>query len=80
MQEHLVCLNADTGQLMWERSMNVYQSDVPPHRIAWSSPVVDPETGNVYVYGVHGALTAFSSAGKSAPWPGVSTLSGMSGT
>jgi len=64
LQERLVCLNADTGQLLWERAMNVYQSDVPPHRIAWSSPVVDPETGNVYVYGVHGALTAFSSAGK----------------
>src|SRR5262249_44404381 len=64
LQERLVCLNADTGQLVWEQRMNLYLSDVPPHRVAWSSPAVDPETGNIYVYGVHGALVAFSPAGK----------------
>lgn len=64
LQERLVCLNADTGQLVWDYKMNLFHSDVPPHRAAWSSPVVDPETGNVYVYGVHGTLTAVNKAGK----------------
>ncbi|MCS7024486.1 MAG: PQQ-like beta-propeller repeat protein [Bryobacteraceae bacterium] len=64
LQERLVCLNADTGALLWEHRMNVYLSDVPPHRAAWSSPAVDPETGNVYVFGVHGALVAVNRLGK----------------
>src|SRR5207247_7126620 len=51
MQERLLCLDAETGKAIWERRFNVYQSDVPPRRLAWSSPVGDPATGNVYVFG-----------------------------
>lgn len=64
LQELLVCLNADTGKMIWQRPINLYSSDVPPHRIAWSSPAVDPVSGNVYVLSVHGTLTAFSRDGK----------------
>ncbi len=64
LQERVVCLNADTGRLLWEHKFNVYHSDVPPHRIAWSSPAGDPATGNVYVFGVGGELKAISAAGK----------------
>jgi outer membrane protein assembly factor BamB len=64
LRERLVCLNADTGKLIWEHSYNVFLSDVPPHRIAWSSPTGDPETGNVYIFGVGGSLTALDKAGK----------------
>ncbi len=64
VQERLVCLNADTGKLLWERRFNVFQSDVPMHRIAWASPAADPETGNVYVLGGGGTLLGFSKDGK----------------
>ncbi|MBC7927327.1 MAG: PQQ-like beta-propeller repeat protein, partial [Bryobacteraceae bacterium] len=64
LQERVVCLDADTGKLRWEHKYNVYLSDVPPHRIAWSSPAGDKETGNVYTLGVGGTLMAFSSEGK----------------
>lgn len=64
MQERLMCLNADTGKLLWEHRLNVYESDVPPRRIAWSSPVGDPATGNIYVLGACNELTAFSNDGK----------------
>src|SRR5262249_31142557 len=50
MQERVMCLNADTGKVVWERRLNVYESDVPPRRIAWSSPAGDPATGNIYVF------------------------------
>jgi len=62
-QERLMCFDADTGRLLWERRFNVYLSDVPPHRVGWASPVADPETGNVYVYGVGADLRGFSSDG-----------------
>src|SRR6185295_11764031 len=64
MQERVMCLNADTGKLLWERRLNVYESDVPPRRIAWSSPVGDPTTGNIYVFGACNELTALSNDGK----------------
>ena len=64
LQELLVCLNADTGKPIWQQAINLYSSDVPPHRAAWSSPAVDPATGNVYVLSVHGTLAAFSRLGK----------------
>lgn len=64
LQERLVCLNTDTGKLLWDQKINLWLSDVPPHRAAWSSPSVDPVSGNVYVYSVHGMLTAFSREGK----------------
>jgi outer membrane protein assembly factor BamB len=68
LQERLVCLNADTGRVLWERRFNVYLSDVPPHRVAWASPVGDPETGNVYVMGGGGHLVALSGVDGRVLW------------
>ena len=63
-QERLLCFNADTGKLLWEYKFNLFQSDVPAHRVAWASPAADPETGNVYVFGVNNLLTALTKDGK----------------
>jgi len=64
LQERLMCFNADTGKLLWEHRFNVYLSDVPPHRVGWASPVGDPSTGNVYVFGVGGNLIGLNRDGK----------------
>ena len=48
LQERVMALDADTGRVVWEYKFNIFQSDVPPHRIAWASPAADPETGNIY--------------------------------
>src|ERR1043165_8571584 len=63
-QERVMCFNADTGKLLWEHRFNIYQSDVPPHRVGWASPAADVETGNVYVFGVNGTLLALTKDGK----------------
>lgn len=63
-QERILCFNADTGEKLWEQRFNMFQSDVPAHRVAWASPVADPETGNVYVFGGNNLLTALSRDGK----------------
>jgi outer membrane protein assembly factor BamB len=64
VQERLICLDAKTGKLLWDYKWNLYHSDVPPHRIAWSSPTGDPETGNIYVYGAGATLLALTRDGK----------------
>jgi len=64
LQERVMCFNADTGKVVWEYKFNVYQSDVPPHRVGWAAPAGDPATGNVYVMGVGGTLLCLSNDGK----------------
>ena len=64
LQERIMCLNADTGKLLWEHRFNIYLSDVPPHRVGWASPVGDPATGNVYAFGVGGNLIGLNRDGK----------------
>lgn len=64
MQERVMALDAETGRVVWEYRFNVYSSDVPPRRIAWSSPAGDPETGHVYAFGACNELVALSRDGK----------------
>ena len=45
--EQLVCLNAETGELIWSQHHNIYLSDAPAERVGWSSPIADPKTGNL---------------------------------
>ncbi len=52
--EKVVCVDAATGETVWENRFNVWLSDVPDTRVGWSSCVGDPETGNVYALGVCG--------------------------
>jgi outer membrane protein assembly factor BamB len=64
MQERVMCFDAHTGKVLWEYRFNVYSSDVPPRRIAWSSPAGDPATGNIYAFGACNELVALSFDGK----------------
>ena len=64
VQERLLCLDAANGKLLWEFHNTVFHSDVPAHRVAWSSPAVDAETGNIYIFGVDGHLIAVDKTGK----------------
>ena len=64
LQERIMCFHADTGKLLWEHRYNMFTSDVPAHRISWSSPAVDPATGNVLAISGNGLLMALSPAGK----------------
>ena len=63
-QEQIACLDADTGELVWEHRYNVFQTDIPHHRVGWASLVGDPATGNVYAHGVEGMIIAFDPHGK----------------
>ncbi|MBL8191960.1 MAG: PQQ-binding-like beta-propeller repeat protein, partial [Acidobacteria bacterium] len=63
-QERVMALDAETGKMIWEHKFNVYSSDVPPRRAAWSSPVGDPTTGNVYAFGACNEFVALSFDGK----------------
>lgn len=63
MRERVMALDADTGTVVWEQQFNITLSDVPPHRVGWASPAVDPETGNVYSLSVDGVVRGFTRDG-----------------
>lgn len=64
LQEVLVCLDAATGKELWSRGFNDFLSDIIYSRYAIGSPVIDGETGNVYVQTSAGILAAFEADGK----------------
>ncbi|MBM3770225.1 MAG: hypothetical protein FJW27_02870 [Acidimicrobiia bacterium] len=64
LQERVMALDTDTGKVIWEYKFNLFQSDVPSHRIAWASPAIDPETGNVYALSGGAQVIALSKDGK----------------
>lgn len=64
LQERVMALDADTGKVIWEYKYNLFQSDVPPHRIAWASPAADPETGNIYALSGGAEAIALTRDGK----------------
>src|SRR5687768_5217917 len=64
LQERILALDADTGKTVWEYKVNLFQSDVPSHRIAWASPAADPETGNIYALSGGAQVLALSPEGK----------------
>ena len=64
LQERVMALDADTGRVIWEYKITLFQSDVPPHRIGWASPAVDPETGNIYALSGGAQAIALNKDGK----------------
>ena len=50
--EKTVCVDAKTGELIWESIHNIYLSDAPAERVGWSSVVADPASDTVYVLGL----------------------------
>ena len=51
-REKVVCLDAETGETRWEHIFNIFLTDVPDTRVAWSNVVADPESGRVFALGV----------------------------
>ena len=64
VQEILLCLDATTGEKKWEKRFSDYISDVVYNRYGVGSPVVDAETGNVYLQTSNGRCVAFTADGE----------------
>ncbi len=67
-QEVAACYNVETGEKLWERRLNVYNTTVPWTRAGWPNPAIDPETGFFYLQGVGGNFYCIDSADGSMVW------------
>ena len=64
LQEGVACFDAGTGKKLWQRLYNDFISDTIYLRYATATPVIDPETGNVFFQGTQGILAGFTPDGK----------------
>jgi outer membrane protein assembly factor BamB len=67
-QEKVVCVDAETGKILWENKFNVFLSDVPAERVGWSSCVADPLTGRIYAMGVNGFFQCLDGESGETIW------------
>ncbi|MGA7882382.1 MAG: PQQ-binding-like beta-propeller repeat protein, partial [Terrimicrobiaceae bacterium] len=64
LQQVLRCVEADGGKTIWEQRFNDFLSDTVYERYSIGSPVIDRETGNVYVLTTAGEFVAFTGDGE----------------
>jgi outer membrane protein assembly factor BamB len=63
-QERVMCMDADSGKVVWEHKFNVFYTDIVRDRLGWTHLCGDPETGNVYAHGTQGFFICFDKDGK----------------
>ena len=63
LQERVMALDVDSGKPVWEYKFNIFQSDVPAHRIGWARlrPI---ETGSIYALSSGAQVIALSKDSK----------------
>ena len=59
LQEALVCMDAVSGDVLWERRYSDFLSDIVYNRYGVGAACVDPDTGNVYFQTSPGLLLGF---------------------
>jgi outer membrane protein assembly factor BamB len=64
VRETLVCFDVASGKTHWQRYFNDFLSDVIYNRYSIGAPVIDGQTGNVYILTSGGLVAGFSPDGK----------------
>ncbi|MBI4622463.1 MAG: PQQ-binding-like beta-propeller repeat protein [Verrucomicrobia bacterium] len=64
VEETLICLDVKTGAKIWEHRFRDFLSDTTYNRYAIGAPVIDAETGNIYLESTWGVVMAFNRDGK----------------
>jgi outer membrane protein assembly factor BamB len=64
LQEALVCFDAASGNVLWERTHSDFISDIVYNRYGVGAACVDPSSGNVYFQTSPGLLIGYDSEGN----------------
>lgn len=64
LQEALVCFDAASGKVLWERTHSDFISDIVYNRYGVGAACVDPASGNVYFQTSPGLLIGYDSDGN----------------
>ena len=64
LQEALVCFDASTGDILWQKRHSDFISDIVYNRYGVGAACVDPASGNVYFQTSPGLLIGYDSEGN----------------
>ncbi len=64
VRERVMCFDADSGKVLWQDNLSLFNTNIVPSRVGWNSPVGDPETGHVFVHGTQGFMRCYDGDGK----------------
>ncbi|MDA7979709.1 MAG: PQQ-binding-like beta-propeller repeat protein, partial [Pirellulales bacterium] len=67
-QERVVCMDAQTGDVIWQHRFGIFYTPIVSIRLGWTVPAGDPETGNVYAHGTQGLLFCFDGESGAIKW------------
>jgi len=67
-QERVMCFNANSGDLVWEKRFNVFHTSIVSSRVGWTNVIGDPATNKVYAHGVQGLLYCFDGKDGKVLW------------
>ncbi len=67
-QERVICMDARTGDVIWEHRFGIFFTPIVSIRLGWTVPVGDQETGNVYAHGTQGLLFCFYGETGEVKW------------
>jgi outer membrane protein assembly factor BamB len=66
--ERVMCMDAKTGQPLWEQRFNVFLTDIVTNRLGWAPLTADPETKKVYAHTTAGFLVCFDGETGKIQW------------
>ncbi|MCU0703198.1 MAG: PQQ-binding-like beta-propeller repeat protein [Fimbriiglobus sp.] len=66
--ERIYCLNADTGEKVWEVRFGVYHTDIVSSRLGWTTLAADPKEKTIFAHTTAGALMALDADSGKLKW------------
>jgi outer membrane protein assembly factor BamB len=66
--ERVVCFDAATGEVKWERRFNVFHTDIVTNRLGWAPLAADPDNKLVFAHLTGGQLVAFNADSGETIW------------
>jgi len=62
--ERIMCFDANTGKVLWEKRFNVFHTDIVSSRLGWTTLTADPDTERIYAHTTAGFLYCLDRDGK----------------
>ena len=62
--ERVMCFDAESGKVIWEKRFNVFHTDIVSSRLGWTTMTADPASGNIFAHTTGGYLLCLDKDGK----------------
>lgn len=68
IRERVMCLNAESGKMVWEHTFPIFHTDIVTSRLGWTNIAADPATGYIYAHGTQGLFMCLDGKKGTVVW------------